>query len=169
MSISIPNLTAQCACGTVAFETRRAPIIAAACYCHSCQEAGRQIEQLFAAPPVLDADGATQFILYRKDRVTCIKGAEYLEDRRLTPASPTRRVLATCCNSAMFLEFSNGHWLSLYRARFADGAPPLEMRVMTRDRPAGVTLPGDVPNFPRFSGKFMVKLFFAWIAMLLRR
>ncbi|MGH6617154.1 GFA family protein [Sphingomonas sp.] len=169
MSTSSPNLTAHCTCGTVAFETRRAPIIATACYCHSCQTAGRQIEQLPGAPPVLDADGGTQFILYRKDRVTCIRGAEHLVDRRLTPESPTRRVLATCCNSVMFLEFSKGHWLSLYRARFAPGAPPLEMRVMTRDRPEGVTLPGDVPNYPGYSGKFMGKLFLAWIAMLLRR
>ncbi|WP_034161501.1 GFA family protein [Sphingomonas sp. ERG5] len=169
MSTSFPNLTAQCACGTVAFETKRAPIITAACYCHSCQEAGRQIEQLSGAPPVLDADGGTQFILYRKDRVTCIKGAEHLADRRLTPQSPTRRVLATCCNSAMFLEFSKGHWLSMYRARFAGDAPPLEMRVMTRDRRDGVVLPDDVPNLAGHSGKFMGKLFFAWIAMLLRR
>ena len=45
-------------------------------------------------------------------------GAEYLEEWRLKPNSPTRRVVATCCNSAMFLDFTKGHWLSMYRNRF---------------------------------------------------
>lgn len=104
-------------------------------------------------------------ILYRKDRVQCAMGQEHLEEHRLTPASPTRRVVATCCNSAMFADFTKGHWLSLFRNRFTQGAPPLQMRVMTQDRPAGVELAGDVPNYEGHSGKFMLKLFAAWMAM----
>jgi hypothetical protein len=65
----------------------------------------------------------------------------------------------------MFLEFSGGHWLSLYRNRLPDGAPPLEMRVMTRDRREGVELPGDIPNYGTHSGKFMWKLLATWVAM----
>jgi hypothetical protein len=57
---------------------------------------------------VLYPDSGTGVILYRKDRVRCVMGQEYLEERRLTPDSPTRRVLATCCNSAMFLDFTKG-------------------------------------------------------------
>lgn len=151
------------------FEAVGAPILTGACYCSSCQEAGRQLEQLSSAPPVLDPDGGTEVILYRKDRVQCEMGLENLEEHRLKPESPTRRVVATCCNSAMFLEFTKGHWLSMYRNRFPSGAPPLGMRVMTKDRRAGVELAGDIPNHRGFSGKFMLKLIAARIAMGLRR
>ena len=162
-------LTASCRCGAVMLETAGAPILHAACYCKSCQEAGRRIEQLPGAPPVLDADGGTDFILYRKDRIRCLKGGERLQEHRLKPDSPTRRMVATCCNSAMFLDFTKGHWLTLYRARLAGEVPPLEMRVMTADRPDGVALATDPPNYPGHAGRFMWKLLAAWAAMGFRR
>ena len=164
-----PTLIASCRCGGVTLEAVGAPIVTAACYCASCQEAGRRIELLPGAPPVLDADGGTAFILHRKDRVRCATGGERLEAHRLGPQATTRRMVASCCNSAMFLEFSGGHWLSLYRDRFGDDAPPLQMRTMTRDRRDGVELPDDVPNLATHSGRFMWKLLAAWIAMGLRR
>ena len=159
------SLTASCRCGAVAFEVAGVPIVRAACYCASCQEAGRQIEQMPGAPPVLDADGGTDFVLYRKDRVRCVRGGERMETRELKPKSPTRRMVATCCNSAMFLDFTKGHWLTLYRDRLPEPLPPLEMRVMTADRREGVVLPQDVPNYATHSGKFMWKLLAAWAAM----
>jgi hypothetical protein len=73
-------------------------------------------------------------------------GHQYLEEHRLKPDSPTRRVIAKCCNSAMFLDFTRGHWLSMFRNRFSTGAPPLEMRVMTKERRVGVELADDLPN-----------------------
>lgn len=162
------HLSATCRCGKVKFEGIGPPILTGSCYCTSRQEAGRRFEELAAAPPVLDPDSGTGVILYRKDRVRCVTGQEHLEERRLRPESPTRRVLATCCNSPMFLDFTKGHWLSMYRNRFPT-APPLEMRVMTRERRAGVELADDVPNYSGHSGKFMLKLVAAWIAMGLRR
>ena len=69
----------------------------------------------------------------------------------------------------MFLDFTKGHWLSMYRNRFPTTAPPLEMRVMTRKRRAGVALGDDVPTHRGHSGKFMLKLIAAWIAMGFRR
>jgi hypothetical protein len=163
------HLSATCRCGKVKFETTGRPLLTAACYCTSCQEAGRQFERLASAPPVLDPDSGTGMILYRKDRVQCVAGQEYLREYRLKPDSPTRRVLATCCNSAVFLDFTKGHWLSMYRNRFPAGAPPLEMRVMTKERRAGVELADDVPKYESHSGKFMLKLIAAWIAMGFRR
>lgn len=163
--MSKEHLTAPCRCGQVAFETTGKPIVSVSCYCRSCQEAGRQLGHLPAAPVVLDSDGGTGFVLFRKDRVRCTKGSEKLEEHRLKPDSPTRRVTAKCCNSPMFLEFKNGHWLSLYRNRLPDGAAPLEMRTMTRDRRDGVELPANVPNYSTHSGKFMWKLLAAWAAM----
>ena len=109
--------------------------------------------------PVLDRDGGTGFVLYRKDRVRCTKGEALLREYRLKPESTTRRVLATCCNSAMFLALDKGHWLSLYRNRFANGAPPVEVRTMTKDRRPGVEFVDDyVPSPATHSAKFMWKL-----------
>lgn len=162
-------LSAMCQCGKVKFEAVGPPILTGSCYCTSCQEAGGQFEQLASAPPALDPDGGTSMILYRKDRVQCVMGQEYLEERRLKRDSPTRRVVATCCNSAMSLDFTKGHWLSMFRSRFPAGAPPLEMRVMTRERRVGVELADDLPNYSGHSGKFMLKLLVAWMAMGFRR
>ena len=103
---------AMCQCGKVKFEMAGPPIVGCVCYCASCQEAGRQLEQLPSALPVRDGDGGTGLILYRKDRVQCVTGKEHLKEHRLKPDSPTRRVIAKCCNSAMFLDFTKGHWLS---------------------------------------------------------
>ena len=69
----------------------------------------------------------------------------------------------------MFLDLTRGHWLTMYRNRFPAGAPPLEMRVMTRDRRDVVTLADDVPNYAGHSGRFMLRLVVAWIAMGFRR
>jgi hypothetical protein len=163
-----PLLT-MCRCGKVKFEAFGAPILTGACYCASCQEAGQRLERLAYAPSVLDPDGGTRVILYRKDRVTCATGLEHLEEHRLNPESPTRRVIAMCCNSAMFLDFTRGHWLSMYWNRFPTGAPPLEMRLMTKDRRAGVELADDVPNVSGFSGMFILRLLAARIAMGLHK
>lgn len=163
------HLSAACQCGKVKFEAVGRPILTGSCYCTSCQEAGRRFEQLASAPPVLNPDGGTCFVLYRKDRVQCVTGREYLKEHRLRPDSRTRRVVATCCNSAMFLDFTRGHWLTMYRERFPTGAPPLEMRVMTKERRDGIELADDLPNYDGHSGKFMLKLIAAWIAMGLRR
>lgn len=163
------QLSAICRCGKVELQAVGRPILAASCYCASCQQAGRRFEQLASAPPVRNPDGGTDYVLYRKDRVQCVTGPEHLREHRLKPDSPTRRVIATCCNSAMFLDFGKGHWLTMYRDRFPANAPPVEMRVMARERRDGLVLADDLPNFDRHSGKAMLRLIAAWIAMGLRR
>jgi hypothetical protein len=163
------HLSEICRCGKVRLEAVGRPILTATCYCASCQEAGCRFEQLPCAPALLNPDGGTDYVLYRKDRVQCVTGHEYLEEHRLKPDSPTRRVIAACCNSGMFLDFTKGHWLTMYRNRFPEGAPPLEMRVMTQDRRDGVELADDLPSYDGYSGKFMLRLIAAWIAMGLRR
>jgi len=158
-------MIASCRCGAVVLEAVGAPIISVACHCESCQEAGRRIEQNADAPQMLGADGGTDFVLHRKDRVRCVRGGELLREHRLKPESTTRRMVAGCCNSAMFLEFAKGHWLSLYRGRMSEGAPSLEMRVMTGDRRQSGKLSEDVPSYATHSVKFMWRLLSAWIAM----
>jgi hypothetical protein len=70
----------------------------------------------------------------------------------------------------MFVDVTVGHWLSVYRGRLPpNDIPPAAMRLMTAARAQSVALPDDMPNHPGRSGKFMLKLLGAWIAMGFRR
>ena len=122
----------SCLCGQVECEATRAPIATVACYCDDCQKGSRQIEELPNAPRVRDADGGTAYVLYRKDRLKCSRGRDLLRDLRIREKSATRRVVASCCNSALYLDFEKGHWLSIHRARLGGVLPPLQMRIQTR-------------------------------------
>ncbi|MBL0692244.1 DUF6151 family protein [Comamonas sp. JC664] len=159
-----------CACGRVVLETTGAPLLTACCYCDDCQEGARRIEALPGAPAVLTADGGTELVLYRKDRVRCARGAELLRPLKLQEQSVTNRFVATCCDTAMYLGFDKGpHWVSVYRTRFADAAPPIQLRVQTKFRPANSPLPDSVPTYPGYPLRFMVKLVGARLAMWLGR
>ncbi len=103
-------------------------------------------------------------MLFRKDRVSFSKGNDLLVEARLKPDSATRRVVASCCRTPMFLEYTKGHWISLY-ANTTGEAPPVAMRTMTKDRPPGAELPTDVPNYTEFGGRFMARLLWAWVKM----
>ncbi len=164
------NLTRlACDCGQVQLAVRGRPIISAECLCTDCQQAGALLRSLPGARPVLDRNGATRFELLRKDRVRCAQGAQHLRAHRLTRGSRTRRVVAGCCHTPMFLEFTSGHWLSIYGARWpAASRPALQVRTMTRSRPAGARLDDDVPNPRTHSFSFYAKLFAAWAAMRFR-
>jgi hypothetical protein len=159
---------ATCRCGQVLIEITAAPIVSAICCCESCQAAGRAIEQTPGAPAVVRPDGGTEYCLYRKDRLRVLAGGEHLQERRLTPASPTRRVVASCCATPMFLDFTKGHWVSVYRDR-APGAPPLEMRIMAKDAPAGARFDDGIPTYPAFPGRFVIRLLTARVGMGLKR
>jgi len=160
---------ASCRCGQVRFALQGLPILHVACHCNSCRIAGRGFEAALRSPPVVAGDGGTEFVLYRKDRVSPIAGADRLSAHRLKADSPTRRMVADCCNTPLLLEFTKGHWLSFYRGRLPDGIPALEMRVMTKDQPAGLALPDDVPCHPGHPGRFMWRLLSSWAAMGFRR
>ncbi|RKH44876.1 GFA family protein [Corallococcus sicarius] len=155
-----------CVCGQVQLAVDGAPIVTAECHCNSCRAAGARLQALPSAPSFLEPHGGTRFVLYRKDRVRFLKGTDLLKEFRLTPEAPTRRVVATCCNTPVFLEFKNGHWLSLYDCLWpAATRPTPEMRTMLSDLPAGTQLPGDVPSGKRHSLSFFARLLGAWIAM----
>jgi hypothetical protein len=167
--MTIEHISAPCRCGKVELRIVGAPILRGICYCSSCQEAGRRYQVVSGADSGLSEDGGTDYVLYRKDRIRCVQGGGLLEERRLKPGTPTRRMYASCCNTAMFLDFTGGHWLTVYRSRLPSDIPPATMRMMTADRPEGVILPNDTANYPGHSAKFMLKLVLAWIAMGLRR
>lgn len=163
------HMFARCACGSVEIKAVGAAILSVACYCDDCQEGARQIEALQKAQSVLGPYGGTAYLLYRKDRIQCSKGTEHLRDYKIKNESPTRRVVATCCNSAMFLDFQKGHWFSVYQARCEGDVPSLQMRIQTRFKPEGCEIANDVPSYATYPLRFIVKLVFARVAMLLYR
>lgn len=158
---------AVCTCGKVKIRAFGEPIMHNICYCEDCQVGGRQIEALPGAAAVLDPDGGTDFLDYRKDRVDYGAVEPLLRAYKIKDDSPTIRVVATCCNTAMFLNFQKGHWLSMYRHRFQGDVPPLQMRVCTKSKRDDVELPNDVPNYAGHSLGFFVTMIGAWIPMLL--
>jgi hypothetical protein len=124
------------------------------------------LEKLPGAPRIVGRNGATHLILYRKDRIHFTTGTELLKEYRLTPESPTRRIVAICCNTPIGLDFTKGHWLSLYSCLWsAHTLPPIHMRTMTSDALQGTILSDDVPNHKRYALSFFAKLLSAWVAM----
>lgn len=148
-----------CRCGSVAVRLEGPPILSAECHCTSCRAAAKRLD-----PKIAEADGGTRFVLQRKDRVKVAHGDDRLASFRLSPEAGTERVVASCCGTPMWLSFKGGHWISLYAARWPEGAaPPPEMRTMTRD--ALAPLPDDIPNARTQSAAFMARLFWAWVQM----
>lgn len=162
------TVTVNCVCGQVAVEAIGAPIAGVICYCDDCQEGARQIRSLPNAVSIEDPDGGTAYLVYRKDRVTHLKGTSLLRHHKIRENSTTNRVIATCCNSAMFLSFDDGkHWVDLYRSRCEGDVLPVQMRICTKFKPDGRTIPTDVPQHSRYPMSFLVKLVLAKAAMLL--
>ncbi len=156
--------TISCSCGKFEMSAIGQPIMTVSCFCASCQEAARQLGS--GDHPMVDADGATPFVLYRKDRLHFPHSSRQLREHRLSPESTTRRVVAACCGSPMFLEFENGHWLSVYARRFPGARrPAVEMRTMARDAAPGSDLSGGIPTFQTHSVRFMARLVWAWVLM----
>jgi len=151
---------ATCSCGQTQFELAGTPIASAACHCASCRTAAARFVQL-GAPSVLDADGGVPLTLVRKDRVRCVSGHEHLRAYRLTETTKTRRVLARCCNSPMFID-PGAHWLSFFHDRLGSHAPPIEMRLSR----VSTAPPSDgVPSSTTISPRLVWRIFRAWAAM----
>lgn len=165
-----PTTELHCACGTVRLEVQGAPIFTSECHCHSCRMAAARIEALPSAPTFRAPNGGTPFVLYRKDRVRFLAGVESLRSLWLAPKRPTRRLVASCCNTPIFLEFKGGHWLSLYACLWSpEQRPAMRLRTMLSDLPEGVTLDAEVPGAQHQSLGFMTSLLGAWIRMGFRR
>jgi hypothetical protein len=155
-----------CHCGKVHIEVERAPLLSAECHCNSCRAAGTRLEAVPVNPRMVEPNGGTRFVLYRKDRVRFTAGLDQLKEFRLKPDSPTRRVIAGCCNTPLFLEFKGGHWLSLYAGLWpADHLPPLDVRTMLGDRQDKPVFDDGVPSGTWPTAKFYALLLSSWIAM----
>ncbi len=153
----------SCRCGEVRLTVDGPHIASVECLCASCQAAAEKLESLPNAAPILDEKDATAFVMHRKDRVKITNGQDKLKAHRLSEDAGTRRVIATCCNTPIFMELKGGHWLSLYAALWPDAdRPAIEMRTMTGTRD---DLPNDVPNLKTHSFAFYGRLFGAWARM----
>ena len=156
----------SCACGAVRIDVVGASIVSSECCCDSCRKASERIEALPGAPNVLEPHGAVRYELYRKDRVTFVSGQAQMREFRVSPESPTRRVVAACCSTPLFMEFQNGHWLSMFGVLWPTGTlPALQLRTMASDLSDPTALPADVPNLKTHNGAFMFKLLRAWASM----
>lgn len=163
------NTPLKCRCGETTFEVEGAPILSCDCACESCRTAAKQFSHLRGGFEPGGPCGTTHFVMYRKDRVRCLSGAETLASHHLSADSSTRRVVARCCDTPVFLEFKGGHWLSLYAGMWpSDESPRAELRTMVNDLPSSQTLPDDIPNLGSHSIRFMWKLGAAWVAMRFR-
>ena len=147
-----------------------APIGTAVCYCDDCQAAARQIEALPGAAPVMDPDGGTALTLFRTNRFTVARGGEHLAAHKLRPQSITKRMVASCCNSAMFLSFEKGpHWVSALRNRLVSEQPPIQFRHMTKYRTSSLPYPDQLKIHRKFPARFLAMVLRDRIAMLLGR
>ncbi len=160
---------AACRCGETTIALAGEPIQCVTCYCKSCRIAARGFERDLGAPQTVTADGGVDYCLYRKDRVRIAQGAHHLREYRLKPDSPTRRVVASCCGSPMFLDFAPGHWLTVFRDRLPEQAPGPQMRIMIKDRPEGAPISSAIPAYETQPPRLMIRLLAAWAAMGFRR
>jgi len=156
----------SCACGQTRLELKGHPILVSECLCDSCRAAAARLATLRGAKSVLTSYGATPCAEYRKDRVRILSGTEHLGEFRLSADAGSRRVVATCCNTPVFLEMKGAHWLSVYLHLWPDDArPKAEMRTMAGDLPDASYLPDDIPNLKSHTVSFYAKLLGAWVGM----
>jgi hypothetical protein len=161
---------ARCPCGGVVVALSGDPIASVACFCDTCEEGAKRIEALPGAASVRDPHGGTEYVVYRKDRVAYVRGADRVEAFRLERSPKTNRVVATCCNAALMMRFDDArHWVPIYRARIGPDAPAVQMRICTSFRQKNGALPDDVPNYPDYPGALMTKLLSSRLAMLFGR
>lgn len=170
MSKPAPTHLLRCTCGAVQCVATGDPIGTAVCYCDDCQAAAKQIEALPGAATVMDSDGGTALTLFRSSRFTVTKGASKLTAHKLRADSITNRMVASCCNSAMFLSFDKGpHWVSTMRNRFIGEQPPIQFRHMIKYRTSTLPYPDAVKTHPKFPLRFLGAVLRDWMAMKLGR
>jgi hypothetical protein len=156
----------SCRCGRTRLEVTGQPFMVTECLCNSCRAAAARLGALSGAPPMLTPYGATPCAEVRKDRLRIVAGADSLREFRLTPTSGTRRVVAACCNTPLFIEARGGHWVSLYLHLWPPGtAPAPRLRTMTGDLADPSALPADIPNRKTHSLGFLATLLAAWVGM----
>ena len=165
-----PAHVAHCRCGAVEVGASGEPIVVSICYCDDCQAAAQRLAASDNSAPAASADGGTEFMLFRRDRIACTRGADRLQAMRLTDASKTRRMIAGCCATPMYLAFDDKRpWVSAFRASFGADAPPVEMRICTRFRRSEGKAEHGLRSHPGYPPAMIVRIMAAWPRMLFTR
>lgn len=155
-----------CRCGRTRLELIGTPIMVDECLCNSCRTAAQRLALLLGAENILTQHLATPCAEFRKDRVRILSGQAQFGDFRLQPDAGTRRVIATCCHTPIFMEMKGAHWLSVYLHLWPQASRPLpKLRTMVADFPQAAALPNDMPNLKTHSAGFYAKLLLARMAM----
>lgn len=143
-----PHHTARCACGSVEIALTAAPIATLSCCCDDCQAAATELEALPGAPGFREPCGGTPASLFPKTALKVIRGGDRLDAHRLRAGSRTKRMVATCCNSFLYVGFDRGpFWVDVPSARMVD-APPPQWRIQTRY--CTTPPPDDLPNHAKY-------------------
>jgi hypothetical protein len=170
MTKNDPTYLARCRCGAVEVGAWGEPIIVTACYCDDCQAAARRLAAAANSPPAANAGGGTEFMLFRRDRIACTRGADRLQAMKLSDSSKTRRMIAGCCATPMYLAFDDKRpWVSAFRAAFGASAPPVEMRICTRFRRLQEEVQDDLRSHPGYPPAMIVRILAAWPLTLFSR
>lgn len=146
---SRPLQTARCACGAVEITLDAPPIASLSCCCDDCQAAAQKLEALPGAPAFREPCGGTPAVLFPKTALKVTKGRDRLTAHRKHPGARTKRMVASCCNSFLYVAFDRGpFWVDVLSTRFDDPAPPPRWRIQTRflDTPP----PDDLPNHAKY-------------------
>src|ERR1700710_2468863 len=123
MTTRNPAYVAHCQCGAVEISAWSQPIIVTACYCDDCQAAAQRLAVTAISAHTSSADGGTEFMMFRRDRIACTRGAARLLAMRLSASSKTRRMIANCCTTPMYLAFDDKRpWVSAFRTPFGADA-----------------------------------------------
>jgi len=163
-------LTASCACGQVEIQASGRPIVAAVCYCDDCQAAARALEGLPGAPAFRQADGGTSLVVFRGDRVRCVRGEALLKKQKLRDGSATNRHVAGCCNSVLVMDFDDGKfWADIYSARVRENPPAPEMLISTKFAAGPLVNPRQLPVYPGYPPALLARFLKAKLAMLFSR
>ena len=159
----------SCRCGKVALALEGVPFMVVECCCNSCRDAGERFLKLSRDASTFAENGTVPFVMQRNDRLTIISGEEHLAVHRLNDKATTSRVVATCCNTPMYLQMKGGHWASVYGTLWEDDQrPAAQMRTLTVDFPDPAALSTDIPNLKTHSLPFYWRLFIAWVRMRFR-
>ena len=74
MTNTNPSHVAQCRCGAVEIGAWSEPLVVTACYCDDCQAASERLAVSSNSPPLASADGGTEFMVFRRDRIALHAG-----------------------------------------------------------------------------------------------
>ncbi len=170
MTTNNPTHVAHCRCGAVEIGAWGEPIIVTACYCDDCQAAAKRLAESASVALAASDDGGTEFMLFRRDRIACTRGADRLEAMKLRAATKTRRMIAGCCATPMYVGFDDKRpWVSAFRATFGADARPVEMRICTWFRRLEDKVEDGVRSHPGYPPAMVVRILVAWPLMLFSR